>query len=86
MLSIIDDAALAFESFFIFGFGNGHLLIALAPQYSPHTSTRLDSTYVSVYAYFLCFVFDRSELKRISSCLIASATVYIHALYSMIDD
>jgi len=41
MLSIIDDAALAFEFFlyfFFFGVGNGTLLIALAPQYSPHTS------------------------------------------------
>lgn len=45
MLSIIDDAALAFEflflSFFLLtafflGFGNGGFLIALAPHYSPH--------------------------------------------------
>lgn len=83
MLSIIDDAALAFEFlcfFFCFVYDGG-FLITLASRHAPRM-------YIpELFINFVCFFCDR--LKRIEanfSCLIASATVYVHGFLLMIGE
>lgn len=91
MLSIIDDAALAFEFLFLPLF----LLTAFFWLWQWRFLDRIGSTLFSTYrGYIQAYIrhsyththimFVLCELQQISTCLIASATVYIHALCLMI--
>lgn len=90
MLSIIDDAALAFEFLFLPLF----LLTAFFWLWQWRFLDRIGSTLFSTYrgyiqayirhSYTHTIVSVLCALQQISTCLIASATVYIHALWLMI--
>lgn len=91
MLSIIDDAALAFEFLFLPLFLLTAFFLALAMEVSwshwLHTILHISRLYTGLYKTLIhthTIVFVLCALQRISTCLIASATVYIHALWLMI--
>lgn len=91
MLSIIDDAALAFEFLFLPLFLLTAFFLALAMEVSwshwLHTILHISRLYTGLYKTLIhthTIVFVLCVLQQISTCLIASATVYIHALWLMI--
>lgn len=96
MLSIIDDAALAFEFLFLPFFLLTAFFLALAMEVSwshwLHTILHISRLYTGLFKTLIHtqthihthIMFVLCALQQISTCLIASATVYIHALWLMI--